>query len=149
MCLTVPLSCEWLKKNQLIPNYNPNFVYCLRFNLSLKQKLFLTSRFSVDSILRYLPYRAKTKFWDKIAKNYLWKWLNGKVALITYPKKTRPWKGNSWGVFPSQKPEGISKFGNNIFCTSWKSKHFLFYTQGHGTKIEPAMPSWKLNFRWP
>ena len=67
---------------------------------------------------------------------------------LVYTKKTGPWKGNSRGVFPSQKPEGISKCGNNIIRTSSKNKHFLFYTQECGTKIEPTTPSWKLNFNW-
>ena len=49
-------------------------------------------------------------------------------------KKTEPLKRNSWGIFPSQKPQGISKCGNNIICSSWKNKHFLFYAQGYGAK---------------
>ena len=53
------------------------------------------------------------------------------------------------GDSSSQKPEGISKDGNNIICTSWKNKQFLFYAQERGAKIEPATPSWKLNLKWP
>ena len=56
-------------------------------------------------------------------------------------KKTVPWNGHSLVIFTSQKPEGISKDGNNIICTSWKNKQFLFHAQGRGAKIEPAMPS--------
>ena len=33
-------------------------------------------------------------------------------------KKTGPWNGHFCRIFPSQKPEGISKCGNNIICTS-------------------------------
>ena len=58
-----------------------------------------------------------------------------------YPKKTGPWNGHSSVIFPSLKPDGISKDGNNIICKSWKNKQFLFYVQGRGAKIEPAMPS--------
>ena len=32
------------------------------------------------------------------------------------PKKTGPWNGHSSVIFPSWKPEGISKNGNNTIC---------------------------------
>ena len=35
-----------------------------------------------------------------------------------YPKKTGPWNGHSSVIFPSLKPDGISKDGTNIICTS-------------------------------
>ena len=38
-------------------------------------------------------------------------------------------------IFPSLKPDGISKDGTNIICTSRKNKQFLFYVQGRGAKI--------------
>ena len=34
------------------------------------------------------------------------------------PKKTGPWNGHSSLIFPSQKPEGLSKNGNNTICLS-------------------------------
>ena len=60
---------------------------------------------------------------------------------LDYAKKTGPWNGHSSVIFPSLKPEGISKDGTNIICTSLKNKQFLFYAQGRGAKIEPATPS--------
>ena len=33
-------------------------------------------------------------------------------------KKTGPWNGHSSVIFPSLKPDGISKDGTNIICTS-------------------------------
>ena len=33
-------------------------------------------------------------------------------------KKTVPWNGHSSEIFPSQKPDGISKCGNNVICIS-------------------------------
>ena len=33
-----------------------------------------------------------------------------------YSKKTGPWNGHSSVIFPSWKPEGISKNGNNTIC---------------------------------
>ena len=68
---------------------------------------------------------------------------------LTYTKKTGPWNGHSSGIFLTLKPEEISKCGNDTICTYWKNKHFLFYAQECCTKIEPATPSWKLNFKWP
>ena len=72
------------------------------------------------------------------AKNMLWYWketmfyfLNIKVGLyvsrdskewdlkrcwLSYTKKTGPWNGHSLMIFPSWKPEGISKNGNNTIC---------------------------------
>ena len=35
---------------------------------------------------------------------------------IANPKKTGPWNGHSSVIFPSLKPEGISKNGNNTIC---------------------------------
>ena len=49
----------------------------------------------------------------------------------------------------SLSPWGISKNGSNIICTSLKIKYFLFCAQMCGTNIKPAMPFWKLNFKWP
>ena len=43
---TVPLSCEWLKKNWRIRDYNPKFLHCPRVNLSLKPKFFNQPFFS-------------------------------------------------------------------------------------------------------
>ena len=60
-------------------------------------------------------------------------------------RRLDPGKETPEGFF---QVRGISKCGNNIFCTSWKSKHFLFYVQDCGAKIDPATPSWKLNFKW-
>ena len=37
---------------------------------------------------------------------------------LSKSKKTVPWNGHSLVIFTSQKPEGISKDGNNIICTS-------------------------------
>ena len=46
------------------------------------------------------------------------------------------------GLFFSKSERvGILKSGSNIICTSLKNKHFLFYAQGHGANIEPAIPS--------
>ena len=75
---------------------------CSFYNLQLEQWWFSNHEFNLDVLFQSMFY---------------------------WTKKTGPSKGNSWGVFPSQKPEGISKCGNNIFCTSWKNKHFLFYAQ--------------------
>ena len=41
-------------------------------------------------------------------------------------KETRPWNGHSWGIFPSWKPEEISKNGNNINSLSRKNIFFCF-----------------------
>ena len=90
--------------------------------------------------VRFLAY-----FWPNYLSTYVKEIYS--VNQCAWTKKTGPWKGNSWGIFPSWKLEGILKCGNNIFCTSWKNKHFLFYAQECGAKIEPAMPFWKSNFK--
>ena len=40
------------------------------------------------------------------------------VSEYSYSKKTGPWNGHSSVIFPSLKPDGISKDGTNIICTS-------------------------------
>ena len=51
--------------------------------------------------------------------------------------------------FLDLKGAKISKNDNNVICTLLKDKHFLFYAQGCGAKIELTMPSWNLNLKWP
>ena len=51
--------------------------------------------------------------------------------------------------FSKLETKSLSKCCHNIICTSWKNNHFLFYAQECGAEIEPATPSWKLNFKWP
>ena len=51
------------------------------------------------------------------------------------------WSGGLECVFVDPKGAKISKNGNIITCRLSKNKHFLFYTQGCGTKIESATPS--------
>ena len=53
--------------------------------------------------------------------------------LYTRTEDSRPF-------FSKSEPAGISKNGSNIICKSLKSKHFLFYAQGCGAKIKPAIP---------
>ena len=52
------------------------------------------------------------RFW-KIIHFFKWK----EKCWYSWEKKTGPWNGHSWGIFPSQTPEGISKNDNNITCT--------------------------------
>ena len=51
-------------------------------------------------------------------------------------------------VFSKSERVGILKNGSNIICTSLKNKHFLFYAQGCGTKIKPAIPFRNYKFKW-
>ena len=51
------------------------------------------------------------------------------------------WSGRLESFFVDPKGAKISKNDNNVICTLLKDKHFLFYAQGCGAKIEPAMPS--------
>ena len=45
-------------------------------------------------------------------------YLSNNRIVLNNPKKTVPWNGHSLVIFTSQKPEGISKDGNNSICTS-------------------------------
>ena len=59
--------------------------------------------------------------YTKLAK-YWWCYSNSTPsttssgAPVDYPKKTGPWKGHSSVIFPSWKPEGISKNDSNTIC---------------------------------
>ena len=127
-----------------------NLIFLLRFticNNMLLDKLvvFFQTRYISNAYHYFLIDKNDMELWIESTKNPRCPL----AATWHVAKKTGPWKGNSWGVFLSQKPEGISKCGNNIFCTSWKNRHFLFYAQECGTKIEPATPTWKFIFKQP
>ena len=42
--------------------------------------------------------------------------LKNVLFLNIVPKKTGPWNGHSLVIFPSWKPEGISKYDYNTIC---------------------------------
>ena len=124
-------------------NWVGNMIYISIFetcNQNIPNWMTLSKKIN-NNLWSYLV--SKIVFHRVYEKGILFKWF------IVKAKKTGPWNGHSSVIFPSLKPDGISKDGTNNICTSWKSKHFLFFAQGGGAKIEPAMPSWKLKFDWP
>ena len=50
------------------------------------------------------------------------------------------WKEESEPFDSKSEPVGILRNGSSIICTSLENKLFLFYAQGCGIKIKPAMP---------
>ena len=74
--------------------------------------------------------------------HFLETWVLIHGLLYTRTEDSRPF-------FSKSEPAGISKNGSNIICKSLKSKHFLFYAQGCGAKIKPAIPFWNINFKSP
>ena len=69
--------------------------------------------------------------------------------LMTAQRRLDPGMDTPLWFFQIGNQKEYQTYGNNTICLTWKSKHFLFYAQGCGAKIEPATPSWRLNFKWP
>ena len=71
------------------------------------------------------------------------------VPGLLWQRRLDPGMDTHGGFFQVRHQKEYQKNGNNVTCTSRKNEHFLFYAQDCDAKIEPAMPSWKVNLKWP
>ena len=127
----------------------------MRYFLScLRSESFLEYNWSTNSFFWRMVFR-KNIFWilNPIGPDVSWDPREGGPSFLPYPPinqgllYTRT--EDSGPFFSKSEAEKISKNGSNIICTSLKNKHFLFYAQGCGAKIKPAIPFWNLNFKSP